>query len=343
MSCLPETWVCYMTVASNHIQHFNALRIGATAGHVLSCSSGAGKVFAIVSNCIYLVEPDDQLFWMVNESVPMHARSIQLAGELPDLLPGDPFQVKGRALAFPAGIWVNAANADAWKPHELPSDCRFTPNEIYKKSRRLYSHLLGIPRTGFGRFIEHILALAGRGNLPGTPQFSDHVLQSAWPAVLAIAQASICRDLVAILPQMKNTIGLGEGLTPSGDDFLGGLFFGLHALNELSLIEPGLDMDIVEKELGLIADRTNLISSTVLKDLVRGQGLETIHDLFRLLVAEESSEPAFQVARRLASIGHSTGWDVMTGLLVGLLWTRQETDRFAQGAPQMEMIGRISL
>ncbi len=102
-------------------------------------------------------------------------------------------------------------------------------------------------------------------------------------------------------------------------------------------------MDIVEKELGLITDRTNLISSTVLKDLVRGQGLETIHDLFRLLVAEESSEPAFQVARRLASIGHSTGWDVMTGLLVGLLWTRQETDRFAQGAPQMEMIGRISL
>jgi hypothetical protein len=300
---------------------FSARRIGATARQALAVTGHLGTVVCVVSGCIYLAGPGSQLVWLAKPSLPLHARSVQLAGELPGLLPEMTFQVRDQEVVFLNGVSVSIKRAEGWQPSELPWARHVAFGEIFGKSRILYSHLAQLPRTGFGELIEPILALGGPGGPVPPPQFSDHVLRIAWPAVQAIALACAHHDLQAVLAQITHLVGLGNGLTPSGDDFLGGLFFGLHALNDLFPAELGLEMERVKEALAATINRTNLISGALLSDLAAGQGPEPLHDLVSRLLTPARLEPVLESAWALASIGHSTGWDVLTGLLAGLLWT----------------------
>jgi hypothetical protein len=276
---------------------------------------------AVVSNCIYLARPGGEIIWLAKKSLPMHSRSVQLGGEWPGLLRDTPFQIRSGGLVFHAGATVDAVNAEVWRPPTIATTSCLPFSRISGQSRDFYSLLLQIPRTGFGALLEPILALTKAGGLVSTPEFSDPVLRVAWPAVHAVARGSARHDLDAILSRVDDLMGLGNGLTPSGDDFLGGLFFGLHTLNELYPAEVGLDLERVEKTLAPMTCRTNLISSIILNDLAAGQGPEPLHDLLYLLLTPASPQRFLTAARELASIGHSTGWDLLTGLLAGLLWT----------------------
>jgi hypothetical protein len=320
-----------MRPSTEFFPRFIAHRIGATAYQTLSSTGQQGKVLAVVSGCIYLVDPSGQLIWLVKEFLPLHTRAIQLAGEWPGLLRDIPFQIRGAELAFHTGVVVDAARAEVWRPAEVGAGGWLPLGEICEKSRILYSQLVKIPRTGFGGLIEPLLGLTGQGGLSPLPQFSDQVLRVAWPAVQTVSLASACQDLGAILARASDLVGLGNGLTPSGDDFLGGLFFGLQALNRLFPTEVGWDPERVQDTLARITGLTNLISSTILNDLAAGQGPKPLHDLVHLLVTPASPESILVAARALVSIGHSTGWDLLTGLLAGLLWTWSAT---GQGLPE---------
>src|SRR5579859_2289298 len=166
-----------------------------------------------------------------------------------------------------------------------------------------------------------MLALTSQAGGLQLPQFSDHVLRVAWPAVQAVALASAGQHLDVMLSRIDSLVGLGNGLTPSGDDFLGGLFFGLQVISQLFPAEIGIDLERVQRALVRITDRTNMISGTMLNDLATGQGPEPLHDLVHLLATPASPGSILAGARAVASIGHSTGWDLLTGLLAGLQWT----------------------
>jgi len=320
-----------MRPSTEFFPRFTARRIGVTAYQTLLATGQQGKVLAVVSGCIYLVGPAGHLIWLVREFLPLHTRAIQLAGEWPGLLRDVPFQIRAGELVFHTGVVVDAAKAEVWQPAAAGSDGWLPLAEICEKSRLLYSQLIKIPRTGFGGFIEPMLALTSQVSGVQRPQFSDHVLRVAWPAVQAVGRASACQNLDAILARASDLVGLGNGLTPSGDDFLGGLFFGLLALNRLFPAQIELDPEPVQKMLARITDRTNLISGAILKDLAAGQGPEPMHDLVHLLVTPASPASILTAARALASIGHSTGWDLLTGLLAGLLWAWSAT---GQGLPE---------
>jgi len=225
-----------------------------------------GKVLAVVSDCIYLAGPGGEIIWLARKSLPMHSRSVQLGGEWPGLIRDTPFQIRSGGLVFHTGATVDAVNAKVWRPTPIASTGCLPFASICGQSRSFYSLLLQIPRTGFGALLEPILALIQAGGLVSTPEFSDPVLRAAWPAVHAVAKGSARHDLDAILSRAVDLMGLGNGLTPSGDDFLGGLFFGLHALNALYPAEVGLDLEQVEKALAPMARRTNRISRIIVND-----------------------------------------------------------------------------
>jgi hypothetical protein len=116
-------------------------------------------------------------------------------------------------------------------------------------------------------------------------------------------------------------IGLGEGLTPSGDDFLGGLLFARHLLScsyphllylELSNLTEWIDAN---------QPRTNLISFVLLKDNAAGYALDPLNRLGIALLTNQTVENANFAASDLLSVGHSTGWSLLTGFLVGMLLT----------------------
>ena len=107
-------------------------------------------------------------------------------------------------------------------------------------------------------------------------------------------------------------VGLGPGLTPSGDDFLGGMMIALRALNQTSVLS-GLS-SLVRKA---AKRRTNLISQAHLAAAAGGQGAAALHAVLDDVLAGK----ARAMARHLdavAAIGHCSGWDALAGAVTVL-------------------------
>ena len=127
---------------------------------------------------------------------------------------------------------------------------------------------------------------------------------------LALAASVRCDDPEGFETAAMRLIGVGAGLTPSGDDFVGAALFALHVLRP---DEP--DWTTVANRLCAHAQsRTHVISATLLRDLAAGQSFAALHEL---LIAAAAGGDLRGPARALTGIGHSSGWDMLAGLIAG--------------------------
>jgi hypothetical protein len=108
-------------------------------------------------------------------------------------------------------------------------------------------------------------------------------------------------------------LGLGPGLTPSGDDFVGGVLFARRVLAPGDAAWSRAATSLVERT----HTRTHPISAALLTDLAHGEGHEPLHDLVDAL-ADGAPDRALAAVEQLGRLGHSSGWDMLTGVLVGL-------------------------
>lgn len=103
-------------------------------------------------------------------------------------------------------------------------------------------------------------------------------------------------------------LGLGPGLTPSGDDLVGGVLFTRRVLGGKA------------PPRGLVARaraRTHPVSAALLADLAAGHGHAPLHALAGAL-ASGHAEAAAEAAHELTIIGHTSGWDMLAGVLLAL-------------------------
>lgn len=114
----------------------------------------------------------------------------------------------------------------------------------------------------------------------------------------------------------QKMIGLGPGVTPSGDDVLLGYLAGLWS----NAGENDQRLSFVSsfgKTLLSLAKETNEISRTYLYHAVYGQFSSSLINLVNAI--EEGNEERLLVASKDAMrVGHSSGTDSVTGLLIGL-------------------------
>jgi len=115
-------------------------------------------------------------------------------------------------------------------------------------------------------------------------------------------------DVSRVLP----LIGLGPGLTPSGDDYLCGIMIALTHTKGASLrnrlwqaLEPH------------VSERTGDISRAHLAAAAEGFGSAALHDLLAAIV-EGSSEAVPEALRAVTAIGHTSGWDALAGVASAL-------------------------
>jgi uncharacterized protein DUF2877 len=141
------------------------------------------------------------------------------------------------------------------------------------------------------------------------------------PAMQLIAAAE-CLDSHIARDAAQKMIGLGPGVTPSGDDVLIGFLAGLHSTagNEqgrLAFIRAfGESLLILSRE-------TNEISRTYLHHAIHGQFSSSLIALLAAINsgAEEQLSSALKDAMR---VGHSSGMDSVTGFLMGLaVWNKE--------------------
>lgn len=106
-------------------------------------------------------------------------------------------------------------------------------------------------------------------------------------------------------------IGLGPGLTPAGDDFVGGAMIALRAWGHGALANR-----IAAWALPLARERTNRISRAHLECAAQGEGHAALHDWL-----DGFGDEALE---RLSRIGHTSGLDAAAGALGALLRVREK-------------------
>jgi hypothetical protein len=142
----------------------------------------------------------------------------------------------------------------------------------------------------------------------------DLVTARARPHARALALACATGDAAAFAVAARPLLGLGPGLTPSGDDYVGGALFA-RCLAVKS--EPSAWKTAGARLVADAATLTHPISARLLGDLAAGEGWAPLHDLARALV-ETDRDAASRAARDLTSLGHTSGWDLVAGFSSGL-------------------------
>jgi hypothetical protein len=105
-------------------------------------------------------------------------------------------------------------------------------------------------------------------------------------------------------------VGLGPGLTPSGDDVLVGIEAALHALARPSAGFLALAMGGVE-------GRTTALAATLLRHAGNGEFAERLHILLAALLGSDDEAIPAAIDRAVAW-GATSGTDCLLGVLIGL-------------------------
>jgi len=105
-------------------------------------------------------------------------------------------------------------------------------------------------------------------------------------------------------------IGLGPGLTPSGDDFVGGVMIALRAFGQGDVADR-----LATWALPLARKETGAISYAHLACAAEGEGAAALHDMLAAL--GNPVAPGFAGhLDAIDAIGHTSGWDALAGAVV---------------------------
>ena len=137
----------------------------------------------------------------------------------------------------------------------------------------------------------------------------------------AIKEALIGNDLDAFTSAALRVLGLGNGLTPSGDDFVGGMMFALAHAPRQTWVKGLPQAKARIRNTALVS--TNVISAALLDDMMAGTSYSALHDV---LIALDSNNIAsiINACEKLLNVGASSGADMLAGLLLAL--TTQPTE-----------------
>lgn len=275
-----------------------------------------GRVLAAFSRAVYLLTEGDDLFWLAAEDTPLHDRCI-LVSRLPSSLhTGIPFLVEGSRLVIDRTIAYEMGTITVWSPPQPDDIAESAGLKAYLES--FVAQIDCSQARGFGQFIPVIQALWQDMQIPDL-HYTDPLLQFAQPKVLSMAGACLEGNTSLISEQVEMLVGLGAGLTPSGDDFLGGILF---AIKILQTYYPNATNILLHFPIENYGSRTHPISLALLKGLADGSAVEPLHQIINNLLAGTSVNCIHSYVSQLTDIGHSTGWDLLMGLLTGLLITR---------------------
>ena len=231
-------------------------------------SSGDARVIAVFERSCYVETPSGLACVGAVGNGPLNA----YCGGLP------------AGLAVGDALQVDFGDASNWIPRKAPAGGVATAYASLERLRILATRR--VPPDGFGYLLDPsrerplaVEALAG---------------WLAAPSGVPVGAAGL--------------IGLGPGLTPSGDDLIGGALCMLHATGRSDVAAR-----LAAWGLPLAKANTNRISFAHLACAAEGECGEAVNDAIVALVAGGEVDLG-----RIAAIGHTSGWDALAGAVLAL-------------------------
>jgi hypothetical protein len=262
-----------------------ALAVGVTAHAALARTEGRVRVLARLHDSLYATA-GETLVWLGGARAPLHPRAILSASPI-------------AADTDEARVEVDGGLCP-WRPAPLALD-GVARGALAERGAALVGGVasLGAP-GGFGALLT--------GVRPSFP------LDGAGELALTLARACARDDPDDATDVALALLGLGAGLTPSGDDYVGGVLF----VRTLAGIgdRPGWHR-LADAVVAAAPARTHPISAALLADLAGGHGWAPLHDLVAALATDDTPAAAI-AARTLIRLGHTSGWDLLAGVTAGL-------------------------
>ncbi len=241
---------------------------------------------------------------------------------------GMPLLVEDRDLRLGPGILLRMSDARPWTP---PVVKRSAPPEVIRSS--LTTLAAGLAPAAPGDGLAPLVSCAENlaNERPVRSSRKGRVVRAALPGLRQLVMGLRTHNSFAVDRGVERLLGLGPGLTPSGDDFLGGMMVGLvRTLGSRSEDVDGPHAGLCcPNEQGSIeamaesihrhaANRTTAISAGMLKHAVQGVGSAPVHHLVQLVLGTASTSKSTAAALALAGAGHTSGWDCLAGLFLGM-------------------------
>jgi hypothetical protein len=264
-------------------------------------------VGGVTSRGLFLRLPGERLVFL---SVEAHRGPLTLnllAGRaaLPDVAVHDPVQIEPGALCFPTtGARLSLATAAYWeapRPAAPPQ-----PAEVYRP------RLLAVAaETAAAREAELLAA-----TLPEVIETPLTGVRVDWPAkVTSVRQALAGGAVPAIAAALEAFLGLGGGLTPSGDDCVLGCLLALNRWGRW--LAPDLEVAALNAHLLPAARRkTTTLSACLIECAAQGQADERLVAALDGLLTG-APDVAVCVAG-LRSWGSASGLDALAGMALVL-------------------------
>lgn len=115
------------------------------------------------------------------------------------------------------------------------------------------------------------------------------------------------------LKDLEKLLGVGEGLTPSGDDFICGYIAALYFLGEYKKIE------FLKEILLFQLKKTTRVSEEYIYYSFKGEFNEYVKELNELCITGKIEDSLDEIVNKIAKIGHSSGIDFIVGFYTGLV------------------------
>ena len=303
-----------------------AISLGAAARLTLE-NNRAGKVLAVFKHSFYLQAEDGALICV--GSAALGAGPLHLLCAVPEsmdwceyhLVPNMAWQRNAQQIVLLCRRYstlgyliLDYSQADTWCPTALPVTDTIQLKIQLKRGLQALSSILQdqakldskLKPVGLGILIPDLI----RQSLNNKSVSNDAVLRHAVPAIQALT-TGLLSTTPRPLHAAQILIGLGSGLTPSGDDFIGGMLIVLSAAGASDKAKW-----LANWTLPIASTHTNSISFAHLCCAADGMGSEVLHQMLSALWQADHGLILHSLLK-LDGIGHSSGWDMLAGVVCG--------------------------
>ncbi|MBE0529282.1 MAG: DUF2877 domain-containing protein [Rhodospirillales bacterium] len=290
------------------------VRMGSAARASLRAGM-TGRVLAVFRRTFYVIDTEGGIVCIGDASLgagPLNATcgSLHTNWRAGPLSAGDTARMADGILSIGNRLAFSLEGAPTWRPAPRPV-FRGWPALRHGLQCLAEQARTEAPTDGLGRMIPllaagDITSLQWRGASP--------IAGAAAPGVVALWRWLSGRlgdpgERATAPAAAVSLLGMGPGLTPSGDDFLGGVAVALHALGRKDAAG-----DLAACLTDHLTNRTGLISGAHLRCALMGEASAlTLEAMDALLSGQQARVLA--AGRAAVTVGHTSGWDTLSGLV----------------------------
>jgi hypothetical protein len=241
-------------------------------------------------------------------------------GPLADLQTGMAVIIERGTIHIPApSLRLSTQNSQPWDPHPHLEPGVCPPERLERNLARLTALVTEkAPREGLASLASLPVEAASAAAPPESSATSEEsfLLHTARQAAGRLLEGVIRQQSQLMRQGASSLVGLGPGLTPSGDDLLIGFIAATSLLSEPIGLGSALYQRLHLELLALARGRTNKLSITWMEYAAQGAVAEHVGRLFQALVVD-NARLLEEAALAVLKSGATSGADLLAGSILG--------------------------